>query len=74
VRLKEDGVLDQDKSDESSYYISSFSGGGDCVAVAKSPSGDYMIRHSRGDVSPIYFTHAEWRAFIAGVKVGEFDF
>jgi Domain of unknown function (DUF397) len=67
-------VLDKHSTDESSYHISSFSGGGECVAVARSRSGDYLVRHSRDDVPPILFTPAEWKSFIAGVKVGEFDF
>jgi hypothetical protein len=67
-------VLDEDHLDEPQYFISSFSQGGDCVAVAKSYAGDYLVRHSRSNLPPILFTPSEWKAFVAGVKAHEFDF
>ena len=55
---------------------SSFSGGngGNCVEVADH-DGMILVRdtkdHGRG---PIHrFTRAEWKAFTAGVRAGEFD-
>jgi Domain of unknown function (DUF397) len=67
-------VLDGGAVNESDYYVSSFSGGGDCVAVAKLPDGDYALRHSRSSDPPIVFSRSEWKAFVAGVKESEFDF
>lgn len=55
------------------WQKSSYCGGGECVEVsAQSPA--VAIRHSvdpNGNV--LRFTRAEWRAFIAGIKAGEFD-
>jgi hypothetical protein len=59
---------------EPEYYVSSFSGRTDCVAVARLPDGHYAVRHSRHSAPPIIFTRSEWRAFVAGVKNSEFDF
>ncbi|WP_019811594.1 DUF397 domain-containing protein [Saccharomonospora halophila] len=56
---------------------SSYSGpNGDCVefAAVTDGSGDVLIRHSKHpDATTIRYTAAEWRAFLAGVKDGEFD-
>ncbi|MEV6859907.1 DUF397 domain-containing protein [Streptosporangium subroseum] len=67
---------------------SSLSGGsgGDCVEVAVVPGhpdlaahkvGEdelYLVRDSKDpDGSKLAFTSAEWDAFLAGVKLGEFD-
>jgi hypothetical protein len=56
------------------YSKSSFSNL-ECVEVAPLPNGTISLRDSK-DVSkpPHEFTQAEWAAFIAGAKVGEFDF
>jgi hypothetical protein len=70
-----DAVLERIGAGENvEYRVSSFSGAGNCVAVAKLASGGYAVRHSRLDVAPIVFTREEWDAFIAGVKACEFDF
>ena len=46
---------------------------GNCVQVAFGPEGVH-VRNSRDpDGSPLLFTRAEWAAFIAGAKAGEFD-
>jgi hypothetical protein len=49
--------------------------GGECVQVADLPDGGRLVRdtkdHGRGPI--LRFTPAEWRAFVAGVKDGEFD-
>ena len=55
---------------------SSFSGGqgGSCVEVAALPDGGTAVRHSKHIDGPaIAYTAAEWAAFLAGVKAGEFD-
>ncbi|MEV6344708.1 DUF397 domain-containing protein [Actinoplanes sp. NPDC051851] len=48
--------------------------GGDCVEVARNLPGIVAIRDTKdphGDT--LVFTHAEWAAFLAGVRDGEFD-
>ena len=47
----------------------------ECVEVAPLPDGTISLRDSK-DTSraPHSFTPEEWAAFVAGVKVGEFDF
>jgi hypothetical protein len=49
--------------------------GSDCVEVAKVPGGGRKVRHSKlGEDSPVLeFNEGEWRAFLAGVRAGEFD-
>ncbi len=54
---------------------STFSGdnGGACVEVARKP-GVIAVRDSKDPDGPkLAFTPAEWAAFTAGVKAGEFD-
>lgn len=58
-----------------SWRKSSFSGnGGECVEVV-GHDGMILVRdtkdHGHGPVQR--FTRAEWRAFVAGVRNGEFD-
>jgi hypothetical protein len=67
-------VLDTDGVDEDGYRVSSFSGSGNCVAVARRIGGGFLVRHSRDGGPSIAFTAEEWRAFLDGVKAGEFDF
>lgn len=46
----------------------------DCVQVAGGPGRLILIRHSRDPDGPcLAFTEAEFRAFVAGCKGGEFD-
>lgn len=57
---------------------SSFSGlggnGTDCVEVAFLPDGGVAIRDTKDrSVAPHRYTAAEWDAFVAGVRAGEFD-
>ncbi len=55
---------------------SSYSGtnGGNCVQVARNLPGVVAMRDSKDPHGPaLIFTPDEWRAFTAGVKVGEFD-
>ncbi|GAA2688124.1 MULTISPECIES: DUF397 domain-containing protein [Actinosynnema] len=49
--------------------------GGSCVEVAPLPDGGVAMRNSTlGDASPVvHYTQAELKAFILGVKAGEFD-
>lgn len=47
---------------------------GECVAVADLPDGKVGVRHSKDPDGPVLqFTPAEWRAFLAGAHLGEFD-
>lgn len=50
------------------------SGGGNCVEVAQVPDPAVALRDSKNPDGPqLVFTPDEWRAFVAGVKAGEFD-
>jgi hypothetical protein len=56
------------------YRKSSFSQA-QCVEVAALPDGTVSVRDSKNVAKPAHeFSRAEWAAFIAGVKAGEFDF
>jgi hypothetical protein len=73
------GVPDLEEGVEVAWHISTYSpnGGGDCVEAG--PLGDgterVAVRHSRRpDAEVIVYTRAEWEAFLAGVRNGEFDF
>jgi hypothetical protein len=53
------------------------SGSGNCVEVGQVPDGTgrIAVRHGHFPVgAAIVYTRAEWEAFIAGAKDGEFDF
>ncbi|GAB3219779.1 DUF397 domain-containing protein [Glycomyces halotolerans] len=61
------------------WHIStrSDSGGGQCVEAGplSDGSGRVAVRHSHHpDGTVIVYTRAEWDAFLAGAKDGEFDF
>ena len=61
------------------WHISSWSSstGGNCVEAGPllDGSGRVAVRHSRHpDAEVIVYTRAEWDAFLAGAKSGEFDF
>ncbi|RRS00723.1 DUF397 domain-containing protein [Glycomyces terrestris] len=61
------------------WHIStrSDSGGGQCVEAGPlaDGSGRVAVRHSHHPAgSVIVYTRAEWEAFLAGAKDGEFDF
>ncbi|MBB2945103.1 hypothetical protein FB565_004836 [Actinoplanes lutulentus] len=47
---------------------------GACVEVAKA-GDEVLIRDSKNrHVTPLAFSRAEWDAFVAGVKAGDFGF
>jgi hypothetical protein len=56
---------------------SSFSGanGGNCVEVGQAGDGAVLVRDTkdRGHGPVHRYSAAEWRAFVAGVRNGEFD-
>jgi predicted secreted Zn-dependent protease len=48
--------------------------GGECVETAVLPDRRVAVRHSKQPGGAILlYTPAEWRAFVAGAKAGEFD-
>jgi hypothetical protein len=57
------------------WHKSSFSGSGNnCVEVAGNLPGIVAVRDSKSPQSPALTCEpAEWRAFISGVKNGEFN-
>ncbi|WP_157556404.1 DUF397 domain-containing protein [Herbidospora yilanensis] len=53
---------------------SSFSGTAQCVEVARLDEQHVGVRDSKNESGPaLIFTPQEWRAFVGGVKNGEFD-
>lgn len=49
-------------------------GGGNCVEVATNLPGLIAVRDSKNpNGAALAFTPSEWRAFLGGVKLGEFD-
>ena len=47
---------------------------GNCVEVASLPGGEIGVRNSReSEGAVLRFTSDEWRAFLGGVRNGEFD-
>ncbi|MEY9889715.1 hypothetical protein ABIA35_000245 [Catenulispora sp. MAP12-49] len=47
---------------------------GACVETASVRADELLVRNSRDPEGPVLsFTKAEWVAFVAGVKAGEFD-
>jgi hypothetical protein len=60
---------------ESSWIKSSLSfSNSNCVEVAGLSDGRVGVRHSKDSEGPVLrFTPDEWRAFLGGVRNGEFD-
>ena len=53
---------------------SSFCSDGSCVGIAIDPDGEVSVVDTKSADGPaLRFTPAEWAAFVAGVKAGEFD-
>jgi hypothetical protein len=48
---------------------------GSCVEVMETEDGAFLLRDTKDgtDGYAHRFTSAEWRAFLAGVRAGEFD-
>jgi hypothetical protein len=62
--------------DRAQWRKSSYSGsnGGACVEVARNLPGAVAVRDSKDPDGPkLAFAPAEWAAFTAGVKAGQFD-
>jgi hypothetical protein len=63
-------------ANETSWFKSSFSGGGNdqCVECRIVAGSGVLVRDSKcPSVAPIRFTSTEWLAFLHGVKAREFD-
>lgn len=63
-------------ADGLTWRTSSFSGGNgnSCVEVAFLPDGGVLVRDTKDRaLAPHHYTAAEWDAFVAGVRAGEFD-
>jgi hypothetical protein len=60
-------------SEHVQWKKSSASAQTDCVEVAR-VDGSMLVRDSKDQAGPrLAFTLSEWRAFLAGVRLGEFD-
>jgi hypothetical protein len=58
------------------WFKSSFSSGNEngCVEVAFLPDGGVALRDTKDRSLPAHhYTAAEWDAFLAGARAGEFD-
>jgi hypothetical protein len=73
VCATEEAQVDGDHTDARRWRKSSFSGSNDCVEVAIY-GHEIGVRDSKrpSDIS-LMFNVNEWRAFLAGVRNGEFD-
>lgn len=61
-------------SQPATFKTSSFCLDGSCVAVAGDPDGGVLVTSTATpDAGVLSFTAEEWRAFVAGVRNGEFD-
>ena len=60
---------------DAQWRKSSYSGnGGNCVEVATNMPGIVAVRDSKDpDGTALVLTPAEWQAFLAGARNGEFD-
>jgi hypothetical protein len=58
--------------DGTTWHKSSASGSSNCVEVKRS-SRCVLVRDSKNRALQLEFTLAEWAAFLAGVRAGEFD-
>jgi len=58
------------------FQVSSFCSGGGCVEVGRLPGGSVAVRDAKDPerAMTLVFTSEEWRAFVAGVRNGEFDY
>jgi len=63
----------QDRSELGPFRTSSFSGGTNCVEVARASDGSAVVRDSKDHRQiSLVFDRNEWTAFVLGVKNGEF--
>ena len=56
------------------FKSSDSAGGAECVEVCYLPEGGVEVRNSkRPDAGTLYFTDAEFDAWVSGAKKGDFD-
>lgn len=66
--------MDKDRRAIRWIKSSASAGNGQCVEVASVREDEVLVRNSRDPEGPILsFAKAEWVAFLAGAKAGEFD-
>ncbi len=58
---------------ELKWKKSTFSQQGDCVEVAESSAGVHVRDSKNPDGPQLLFSRSEWRAFLQGVQVGQFE-
>ena len=66
-------MAERSAAEDVGFRVSSFSGGGNCVAVKGLATGHVIVKHSGSSGPELLFDRSEWAAFLAGVKNGEFD-
>jgi hypothetical protein len=66
--------VDHHDPDLTQWHKSSVSGVSECVEMALLGADGVLVRDSKEPGGPVLaFTAAEWRAFVEGVRLGEFD-
>ncbi len=60
-------------SEDLEWHVSRTCDGGQCVGVARKGDTILIGNTSNRDVPASEFTVAEWRQFLAGIKLGDFD-
>ncbi len=55
------------------WYKSSASGDGACVEIRRTAEHVHIRDTKDRQGLSLVFTHAEWRAFLTGARLGEFD-
>jgi predicted secreted Zn-dependent protease len=55
------------------WRVSTTCDGGACVMVARQGDSVFLGNTSQPDGPVCTYTRAEWREFLAGVKLGDFD-
>ena len=56
------------------WRVSSWCAAGDCVAVGRLPDGQVLLKDTKDPDGPqLRFDAGEWRAFVSGIRAGEFD-
>lgn len=68
-----EGTVTRSVAQSTGWYKSSRSGTGNCVEVLMTEQA-IAVRDSKAPAEgQLRFTQAEWRAFVDGVRLGEFD-
>ena len=74
VSDSENSAVSSETSRKIQFITSSKCATGACVGVARLEDGLVAVQDTKDFTrQPLSFTKDEWRAFVAGVKNGEFD-